>query len=103
MGYEAAFLGCPVVFINLISDLNNGGAADTESLATFARQYHVQRYLVGNYPSSANNLSKAAAALKIAVSFPDKMTPYNDYVSSDTPLLPMTELTKNFLSQLLQN
>jgi hypothetical protein len=102
MGYEAAFLGCPVVFINLISDLNTGGAADTESLSTFARQYHVQRYLVGNYPSSTNNLPEAVAALKIAVSFPDKMTPYNDYVSSDTPLLAMPELTKDILSQLVQ-
>jgi hypothetical protein len=102
MGYEAAFLGCPVVFVNLISDLNTGGAADTESLSTFARQYHVQRYLVGNYPSSANNLSEAVAALKIAVNFPDKMIPYNDYVSSGTPLLAMTELTKDILSQLVQ-
>jgi len=102
MGYEAAFLGCPVVFINLISDLNTGGTADTESLSTFARQYHVQRYLVGKYPSSANNLSEAVAALKTAVSFPDKMISYNDYVSSDTPLMAMTELTKDILSQLVQ-
>ena len=102
MGYEAAFLGCPVVFINLISDLNTGGAADTESLSTFARQYHVQRYLVGKYPSSANNLSEAVAALKTAVSFPDKMISYNDYVSSDTPLLAMPELAKDILIQLNQ-
>ena len=101
MGYEAAFLGCPVVFINLIADTNMGGARDTESLSTFARQYHVQRYLVGNYPSCANNLSEAMDALKTAVSSPDQLIPYNDYVSSDTPLLPMTELTKNILSQLL--
>lgn len=101
MGYEAAFLGCPVVFINLIADLNTGGVRDSESLATFARQYHVQKYLVGNYPSSANNLSEAIDALKTAVSSPDKMTPYSDYVSSGTPLLPMTELAKNILSQLL--
>ena len=101
MGYEAAFLGCPVVFINLIADLNTGGVGDSESLATFARQYHVQKYLVGNYPSSANNLSEAIDALKTAVSSPDKMIPYSDYVSSGTPLLPMTELAKNILSQLL--
>ena len=102
MGYEAAFLGCPVVFINLIADSNTGGARDTESLSTFARQYHVQRYLVGNYPSSANNLSEAMNALKTAVSSPDRLIPYNDYVSSDTPLLPMAELTKDILGQLLQ-
>ncbi|PHX69168.1 MAG: hypothetical protein CK519_01435 [Opitutia bacterium] len=102
MGYEAAFLGCPVVFINLIADSNTGGADDTESLATFARQYHVQRYLVGNYPSSANNLSEAMDALKTAVSSPDKLISYNNYVSSKTPLLTMTELTKDILGQLLQ-
>ena len=102
MGYEAAFLGCPVVFINLIADSNTGGADDTESLSTFARQYHVQRYLVGNYPSSANNLSEAMDALKTAVSSPDKLIPYNNYVSSKTPLLTMTELTKDILGQLLQ-
>ena len=101
MGYEAAFLGCPVVFINLIADSNTGGADDTESLATFARQYHVQRYLVGNYPSSANNLSEAMDALKTAVSSPDKLISYNNYVSK-TPLLTMTELTKDILGQLLQ-
>jgi hypothetical protein len=103
MGYEAAFLGCPVVFINLISDLNTGGAADTESLSTFARQYHVQRYLVGKYPSSANNLSEAVAALKTAVSFSDKMISYNDYVSSDTPLMSMPQLTQKILEQSQRN
>jgi hypothetical protein len=103
MGYEAAFLGCPVVFINLISDLNTGGTADTESLSTFARQYHVQRYLVGKYPSSANNLSEAVAALKTAVSFPDKMISYNNYVSSDTPLMSMPQLTQKILEQSQRN
>jgi hypothetical protein len=100
MGYEAAFLGCPVVFINLISDLNTRAATDAETLSTFARQYHIQRYLVGNYSSSVNNLSEAIDALKTAVSFPDKMTSYNDYVSSETSLLPMSKLTKDILSQL---
>ncbi len=103
MGYEAAFLGCPVVFINLVSDLNKGGARDTESLSTFARQYHVQRYLVGRYPSVTNNLSETLEALKTAVSFPDKMDSYNDFVSSDTPLMAMPELAKNILEQLSKN
>jgi hypothetical protein len=103
MGYEAAFLGCSVVFINLIADSNTGGADDTESLSTFARQYHVQRYLVGNYPSSTNNLSEAVAALKTAVRFPDEMLAYNDYVSSDTPLMSMPQLTQKILEQSQRN
>jgi hypothetical protein len=100
MGYEAAFLGCPVVFINLIADSNTGGADDTESLATFARQYHVQRYLVGRYPSVTNNLPEAMDALKTAVQSPGKMKSYNEYVSAETPLLGMHELTQKILKVL---
>ncbi|NDD71078.1 hypothetical protein EBZ97_03425, partial [bacterium] len=70
MGYEAAFLGCPVVFINLSSDKNTEDKHAIESLSTFARQYHVQKYLVGNYSSSVNNLAEAVKAIKLAVESP---------------------------------
>jgi hypothetical protein len=100
MGYEAAFLGCPVVFINLISDLNTGGSADTESLATFARQYHVQRYLVGDYPSCINNLFELTNVLKIAIEHPENLAAYNIYVSGNTPLLDMPTVTKKILKYI---
>ena len=101
MGYEAAFLGCPVVFINLISDINDGDGLNIESLSTFARQYHIQKYLVGNYPSCANNLLEVIDALEAAVSFPNQLTPYNNYVRSDTALSTMKEISNDILRQLV--
>jgi len=100
MGYEAAFLGCPVVFINLISDLNTGGARNTESLATFSRQYHVQRYLVGDYPSCITNLFEIMNVLKIAIEHPENLTAYNIYVSGNTPLLDMPTVTNKILKYI---
>jgi hypothetical protein len=97
MGYEAAFLGCPVVFINLIADPDKGGADTTESLSTFAHQYHVQRYLVGDYPSCINNLSEITNVLKIAIEHPENLAAYNSYVSGNTPLLDLPTVTKEIL------
>jgi hypothetical protein len=99
MGYEAAFLGCPVVFINLIADVNDGVGLNIESLSTFARQYHIQKYLVGNYPSCANNLLEVINALGIAVNIPKQMEPYNNYVRSSTSLSTLKEISKDILSQ----
>jgi hypothetical protein len=101
MGYEAAFLGCPVVFINLSSDKNTEDKHAIESLSTFARQYHVQKYLVGNYSSSVNNLSEAVKAIKLAVESPEKLTAYSQYVSGDTPLIDMPTITQKILEKIL--
>jgi hypothetical protein len=101
MGYEAAFLGCPVVFINLSSDKNAEDKHAIESLSTFARQYHVQKYLVGNYSSSVNNLSEAVKALKQAVESPEKLTAYSQYVCGDTPLIDMPTITQKILENIL--
>ena len=101
MGYEAAFLGCAVVFINLSSDKITEDKHTIESLSTFARQYHVQKYLVGNYSSSVNNLSEAVKAIKLAVESPEKLTAYSQYVSGDTPLIDMPTITQKILENIL--
>jgi len=98
MGYEAAFLGCAVVFINLISNSKADNAAD--SLSTFARQYHVQKYLVGEFPSSTCNLLEVVSALKVAVTNPQKLLEYSTYVSGGTPLLAMPQITRKIVEQL---
>jgi hypothetical protein len=98
MGYEAAFLGCPVIFINLIKDVNDGVGLNIESLSTFARQYHIQKYLVGNYSSCANNLLEVVKALEVAVNSPNQMEPYNHYVRSGTSLSTLKEISKDILS-----
>ena len=98
MGYEAAFLGCAVVFINLISNSKADNAAD--SLSTFARQYHVQKYLVGEFPSSTCSLLEVVSALKVAVTNPQKLLEYSTYVSGGTPLLAMPQITRKIVEQL---
>ena len=96
MGFEGAYLGTPTVFINLATAEDATGA----NLSTFAKQYHVQKYLCGDYPMVVRTVDEAVRVLRMIAKNPRLAAEYNCFVAGGAPLLRMSEIAERILGMM---
>ena len=100
MGLEGAYLGSPVLFLDL-QDFDYGVAGDhLLHLRKFIHQYHNQRYMIlDGYPNVVKTVGALQDVLASVVSMPQRFMEYNHAIGEQIALQDLSEIASRVSSR----